>query len=350
MLAACATVAPPQPPSLELPKPPSDLRAMRKGDHVTLTWTDPTITTDRQKIRHLGTTRICRGLETQLTQCGIPVGESVAQPSPTTTRSSDQKVIRSYVDPLPAQIESDSPSAFVTYAIEVLNGAGRGAGVSNQVHVSLARTPPPPQTFAAHITAQGVVMTWTNNIPAASPTSAVHYVYRVYRRPEGSSEQALVGEIPAGSERSLSLTDSTIEWERTYEYRAETVTVIAEQSKPQVAVEVEGDDTAEIKVFAHDFFPPGIPSGLQAVSSGPRQKLFVDLVWAPVTDFDLEGYNVYRHEEGEAPVKANAEPMKTPAYRDQNVVSRKRYFYSVTAVDVRGNESDRSEEASERVP
>jgi hypothetical protein len=348
MFTACATIAPPQPPSLELPKPPSDLRSVRKGDHIALTWTDPTITTDRQKIRHLGATRLCRGLEPQLTQCGTPVGEAAAQPTPTTTRSSEQKIIRSYIDSLPAQLESDNPSAFVTYAVEVLNTAGRGAGLSNQMRVSLARTLRPPQDFAAHVTAQGVVLTWTNNIPAASPSSTVHYVYRVYRRPEGSSEQILVGETPAGSERNLSLTDSTIEWEKTYEYRAETVTVIAHENSPPV--EVEGDDTPEIKVFAHDVFPPAIPSGLQAVSSGPGQKPFVDLIWAPVTDIDLEGYNVYRHEEGEAPVKVNAEPVKAPAYRDANVTSGKRYFYSVSAVDVRGNESGRSEEASEMVP
>jgi hypothetical protein len=347
MFTACATIAPPQPPSLELPKPPWDLRAMRKGDHVTLTWTAPSVTNDRQTIRNVGATRICRGLATQLTQCGSPVGEAAGQPSPTTTRSSKQKIIRSYIDLLPGQLQSDNPSAFVTYAIEVLNAAGRGAGLSNQVRVSLARTLRPPQDFAAHVTGQGVVLTWTNNIAAASPTPPVHYIYRVQRRPEGSSEQILVGEIPARSERSLSLTDSTIEWEKTYEYRAETVTVIAQENKPEL--EVEGDDTPEIKVFAHDVFPPAIPSGLQAVSSGP-QKTFVDLIWAPVTDVDLDGYNVYRHEEGEAPVKVNAEPVKTPAYRDANVMSGKRYFYSVSAVDVRGNESGRSEEASELVP
>ena len=321
---------------------------MRKGDHVTLTWTDPNITTDRQKIRHQGSTRICRGLATQLIECGTPVGEAAAPPNPVPTRSSDQKATRSYVDPLPAQLESDNPSAFLTYAVEVLNSVGRDAGLSNQVQVSLAPTLPPPQDLAAHVTGQGVVLAWTNNIPAASSKSSVHYIYRVYRRPEGSSERILVGEIPAGSERSLSLTDSGIEWEKTYEYRAETVTVVAQENKPEVVV--EGDDTPEIKVFAHDIFPPAIPSGLQAVASGPGQKPFVDLVWAPVTDVDLKGYNVYRHEEGEAPVKLNAAPAKTPAYRDENAVSGKRYFYSVTAVDVRGNESDRSEEANERVP
>jgi len=352
MVAACATIGPPQPPSLELPKPPSDLRATRKGDRVTLTWSAPSVTTDRQTVRSMGPTKICRGFETVLTQCGTPVGEAAAQPSPGTTPSSKQKVARSYTDPLSAQIQTANSASFITYAVEVVNAGGRGAGLSNQVRVSLARTLPPPEDFAARVTGQGVVLAWTSDVPhadsAPGPTQPVHYVYRVYRRLEGSQDQILAGEIPAWGERSLSFTDSSIEWEKTYEYRAETVTVIAQENQPEL--QVEGDDTPEMKVLADDVFPPAVPSGLQAVASGPGQKTFIDLVWAPVSDVDLDGYNVYRHEEGSAAVKVNTEPLKTPSYRDASVVSGKSYFYSVTAVDVRGNESARSEEASEAVP
>jgi fibronectin type 3 domain-containing protein len=42
--------------------------------------------------------------------------------------------------------------------------------------------------------------------------------------------------------------------------------------------------------------------------------------------------------------------VKTPAFRDMNVVAGKTYFYSVSAVDQRGNESGRSEETSEGAP
>jgi hypothetical protein len=350
MFAACATIGPPQPPSLELPKPPSDLRATRKGDRVILTWTAPSVTTDRQMVRSLGPTRICRGSATQLTQCGVPVGEAAAQPRPSTSKL---KVAGTYTDSLPTQLQSDNPSGFMTYAIEVVNAGGRSAGLSNQARVPLVRTLAPPQDFAARVMGQGVLLSWTSDLPHADSAQtgsaqAVHYVYRVYRRLEGSHVPILAGEIPAGGERSLSLTDSAIEWEKTYEYRAETVTVIPQENKPEV--QVEGDDTPEIKVFADDVFPPAVPSGLQAVSSGPGQKTFIDLVWAPVSDVDLDGYNVYRHEEGSAAVKVNAEVLKAPAYRDASVASGKSYLYSVSAVDVRGNESARSEEAGESVP
>jgi fibronectin type 3 domain-containing protein len=116
------------------------------------------------------------------------------------------------------------------------------------------------------------------------------------------------------------------------------------------AVAVEGDDTAEVKVFAHDVFPPATPSGLQAVFSGPGQLPFIDLIWAPVTDADLDGYNVYRSEDGGDAVRVNTELVKAPAFRDTAVVSGKTYSYSVSAVDARGNESGRSEAAGEKAP
>ena len=115
-------------------------------------------------------------------------------------------------------------------------------------------------------------------------------------------------------------------------------------------MEVEGEDTPPVKIFANDIFPPAVPSGLQAVFSGPGQQSFIDLIWSPVSDMDLDGYNVYRHEEGSAPVKVNAVLLKTPSYRDTTVIAGKHYVYAVTAVDVRGNESSHSEEASEDVP
>jgi hypothetical protein len=360
LFTTCATMGPPQPPSLELPKPPTDLRATRKGDRVILAWTVPSVTTDRKTIRNLGPTRICRGLDPKLAQCGVPVGEAAAQANSSAQTSSTsparsslakpskQKVSGSYTDSLPAQLVSDAPSAFITYGVEVLNTDGRGAGLSNQVRVSLVRTFSPPRDFRAQVTGRGVVLKWTNDIRSENADAAIHYVYRVYRRLEGSRQETAVGEIPAMGTADLELTDSNIEWEKTYEYRVETVTVIAQEK--QAVLQIEGDDSAEVKVFADDVFPPAVPSGLQAVFSGPGQKMFIDLVWAPVADVDLDGYNIYRREEGTAAVKVNGGLVKTPAYRDENVVSGRRYFYSVSAVDVRGNESERSEDASETAP
>jgi hypothetical protein len=304
----------------------------------------PTTTTDRQTARSFGPIRICRGTESQLEHCAIAVGEAMLQPSNGTTHS--RAAVGSYTDTLPRALLGDNPGASVTYAIEVPNAEGRSAGLSNQVHVPLVRTLPAPRDFEASVTAQGVVLNWTSDAPPA-PAPTVHYVYRVYRRQEGTHQQILAGEVTAG-ESALSLTDSSIEWERTYFYHADAVTVIGKETGGQE--EVEGDDSQDAKVFADDVFPPAVPSGLQAVFSGPGQQPFIDLIWAPDTDADLAGYNIYRREEGQPPVKLNPELVKTLAYRDASVAPGTHYLYSVTAVDLRGNESARSEEAGETVP
>lgn len=313
---------------------------------MTLTWTIPTTTTDRQTIRTLGPTRICRSVA-DLKDCGNPVSETRTR-NPAVAQSSKQKLSASYTDQLPADLQSDSPSASVTYAVEVLNRDRRGAGISNRVRVPLIHTLPPPPDLQEQVTAQGIVLNWANNIPAVGPHEPIHYLYRVYRREQGEQQAKLVGEVQGGSNPRVSVTDTTFEWQKTYDYYVEAVTVIAEPNQPEV--QVEGEDTPATTAFANDIFPPAVPSGLQAVFSGPGQQPFIDLVWAPETDIDLAGYNVYRREEGTAATKINSELVKTPAYRDTNVVSGKRYVYAVTAVDVRGNESALSGEASEAVP
>src|ERR1041385_7615205 len=115
LFTACATVQPPQPPSLDLPKPPTDLRAARKGSRVTLTWTVPSMTTDRQTARNLGPTRIGRG-PGALKQCGTPIAKMPSRLS--SSSKSGQKISDTYTDTLAADLQSD-PSALITYAVEV---------------------------------------------------------------------------------------------------------------------------------------------------------------------------------------------------------------------------------------
>src|SRR5271165_48154 len=137
-LAGCASIGAPLPPSLELPKAPTDLRAARKGDRVTLTWTIPPRTTDRQRVRFLGNTRICRGLEPTLRECGSCLGD-VPPPADfaESNKSSTKKLTASFTDTLGLDFEVRNSSGSATYAVEVLNRDGRGAGLSNQVHVPL---------------------------------------------------------------------------------------------------------------------------------------------------------------------------------------------------------------------
>lgn len=344
-LASCAQTGPPIPPSLELPKAVTDLRAIRKGNSVTLIWSEPERTTDRLTVRYLGPTRICRTVESELNVCGTPV--AAVPPAPKRPAASQAAGnTQTYVDKLPEALLEQNPVADLTYAVEVFNEDKRSAGLSNRLRIPAVPTLPPPADFAAQLTGDGVVLSWTSSGEALKLPEVQHR-YRIYRRDEAAGKDAVAGEVPVDQAGAMHFLDSGLEWERTYSYR---ITVISIVNRSGAEEQVEGEDSAALRIVAHDVFPPAVPVGLQAVYSGEGQQAFVDLIWAPVTNADLAGYNVYRREENTSAVKLNSGLVKSPAYRDSAIAPGKTYWYSVSAVDVRGNESARSEETSETAP
>src|SRR5215831_18131432 len=108
LIPACGSPGEPLPPSLELARPVSDLRAVRKGNTVTLTWTAPTYTTDRHNIRHPGPTEICR-TPGAFKQCGEPIAKLAP------TKNQDKDASRTYTDTL-ANF-SPNPDASIVYAV-----------------------------------------------------------------------------------------------------------------------------------------------------------------------------------------------------------------------------------------
>lgn len=346
ILVGCAQTGPPLPPSLELPKPPNDLRAIRKGNRITLSWSQPTLTTDRQSIRYIGPTLVCRSLESDIATCTDQVGSLPAPSAPPQKPAEKRAPPLTYTDVLPSAMQQQDPTAEVTYAVEVLNRNARGGGLSNRVHVPTIATLPPPSDLSAELNGDGAVLSWTG--VAESPESAgVLHRYRIYRREDGSEKDAMVAEVRFGEAGSLHFTDSSFVWEKTYFYRVTAVSIV---KRSDSEVQIEGDDSPPVRVIAHDVFPPSVPAGLQAAFSGEGQKPFIDLVWAPVTNADFAGYNVYRVEADGSATKLNSDLVKSPSYRDSAIASGQTYTYSVSSVDVRGNESHRSEPTSESVP
>ncbi len=339
MLCACGVPGVPQPPSLNLPQPVTDLAATRKGDKVTLTWTPPRETTDQETVRRLGVTKICRQVGAQpMTSCTQIVGQVAPRQLPAGKPAQ-------FTEVLPRLLEAENPTGLATYAVVTENPNGRAAGLSNQVKVALAPVPEPPSQLEAKVTEAGV------EISAAGASSSAAQ-YHLFRRSEPNGANVDLGaESPttrAGTAVPLRVLDRSAEWEHTYWYHVTPVVTITADGRQYT---VPGDDSPSVEVFVHDIFPPAAPTGLQAVYSPVQgQAGFIDLTWRPNTESDLAGYNVYRHEEGAAPVKINSELVKTPAFRDEHVEAGKTYFYSVTAVDLRGNESGKSVETSESAP
>lgn len=335
LLTGCGSQGNPLPPSLQLPKPVSDLKAARKGDKVLLTWTAPSETTDQLRIKEMGKTRVCRST-------AAPAAMECAEVAPLPAGAAAASAAAGYTDTLPRELQEQSPAAFAVYTVEVINARGRSAGPSNTAQVPLAPTLPPPSGLKAVVTAEGVALSW-NAPPPPAPGS---YALRVHRHAAGATAAVTAGELLLPAPPAF--LDKNVEWEKSYQYRVAIVTRIAAEGG--TPVEVEGEETPPVEVLVHDVFPPAAPTAVQAVASSAGGQSFIDLTWTSNSEADLAGYNVYRREGDAQPQKNNTELIKTPAFRDSNVGPGRTYFYSITAVDLRGNESGRSEETSESVP
>lgn len=341
-LIACGTPGAPQPPSLNLPKPVSDLKAVRKGETVTLTWTAPSQTTDGALFRHTGKMVVHRG--TNNSQSSSDAGEVPLEPAHKKQKPPAETFKNSIADLL-----GSADADFAIYTVEAVNNSGKSAGQSNQAAAPLVPTPETPKDVQVKVVPQGVSIGWSQTWPPDNHTNlAVQYAYRVMRRLVAPNQQpVLVKQLNAGNQAALVI-DTGIEWEKQYEYWITPVTMWQKDDRQKG--EVEGDDSNVATITTKDVFPPAVPTGLQAVFSQVGPKSFIDLTWNPNTDADLAGYNVYRRTENTQPVKINTELVKTPTFRDENVQPGMKYFYAVSAVDLRNNESAKSQEASETVP
>ncbi len=343
-LSGCGVPGAPLPPSLAIPKPAADVRAVRKGGRVTLIWTVPTEDTDGELIRKPGSMIVSRSSTSKgpfqmVTQ--VPLPAALEEKQRAKAYASDD-IARLVVAP-------DAPDFFF-YRVVSVSSRRRTSTPSNVVLVPAVVTASPPQKLVLGLVPEGITITFELPTPPQTARLNSQFIYRIMRRQTGSStgpaEPVVVGQFKPGVQ-TLPMLDNRIEWEKTYAYWITPVTLW--QSGSQEG-EVEGDDSMAATIFAHDAFPPATPSGLQAVFSGLLEHPGIDLTWTPNTEEDLAGYNVYRRIGTEPPVKINSGPVKTPAFHDSNVSLGQSYSYSVGAIDLRGNESERSAEATESVP
>lgn len=352
----CGTPGAPMPPSLDLPRPVEDLQASRRGDVVTLSWTLPQETTDQTAVRKFGVTRVCRVINQEHMAGCVPV---IEVPPPAGANAGqggaqEEKQVVTARDTVPP--EAKAPDGFAVYAVEVENGRGRSAGLSNQVKVPLAPISQPEFLSEARVLADAVVFEAKITLSSLDPSQER---FRLNRQEKGSGQQVTASEVPRplsgtpGEAISLELRDESFEWEKAYDY---TVTAIAtEKLSGGKSAQFESDPTPALTLTPHDVFAPAKPGGLQAVYSGILQGggNFIDLTWNANSERDLAGYNVYRREQqvpASAATKINSTLLITPSFRDQNIQKGMTYIYSVSAVDVRNNESERSVETSEVVP
>jgi hypothetical protein len=350
LLSGCGQTGTPQPPSLQLPSPVSDLTAKRAGDRVTLAWTMPRRTTDKLPLKGMQPVQICR--RTAEGACFTVGTASYAVGNPA-----------SYDDTLPAELIGISPQ-LLAYSIDVLSMHGRSAGASN---IAYSASGPAPRAFlraSGEISANGVVLRWQPaSLPgtehkvniertllsvATPPESGVKPASRSAFRGSQTlaKEQSLVVRLPPGPDPGKAL-DPDAAFDQRYSYRISRVTTVSVGGK---SIDIQGPVSAEILVATKDIFPPAAPIGLAAVAAPDDGA--IDLSWASNLESDVAGYAVYRSEAGGVPVRISSpgKVIDTSAFRDSTAVAGREYTYSVTALDHDGNESTRSAEVKETLP
>lgn len=343
-LLGCGVPGAPLPPSADIPRFVGDLKAVRKGDTVTLTWTRPTETSDGELIRKPGKMLVQRALRSDQTSdlSFQTISELPLHP----TLKEDRGEQATATDTL-TNLLRPGGAAFAVYMVLAQGHNGKSFGLPNRVSVPLVPNLPPPQKISATPVPAGIMLAWEPS--GAVPTTAntqTQYAYKILRRLQGAKEPVLITQMNAvNPERNF--IDTGIEWEKSYQYWIVPVTLWQDGNRKG---EIEGDDSPVADVLVHDSFPPANPSGVEAVYSASAPNSFIDITWTANTEPDLAGYNVYRHTGNERPVKINSDLVKTPRFADPGVQPGMKYFYSVTAVDLRGNESGKAEETSETVP
>lgn len=314
------------------PKSQPDLRATRQGDKVTLTW---------RQTYPIANLRICRSISSAPSDpeaCAQTIGEISAAEHLVRRKSNGE-----FIDTLPAA-EQSSTLQFAVYRLELRDARGQLVGFSNAASVPLAPVLP-ANGLHSELDARGVYLIWENEIEGPSPS--FKFDYRIYRREKGSSNRVAIpfvrGVIHTREGERWSGVDTNIEWEKTYWYSVAPVTRVYSQDG-QLIGEVEGADSPALQITTHNVFPPDAPQGLLVLVTQRRSEKFVDLLWAPNVEKDISGYNIYRRSENGQQERISSVPMTMRSFQDANVEAAHAYFYSISAVDKRGNESPKSQE------
>ena len=100
---------------------------------------------------------------------------------------------------------------------------------------------------------------------------------------------------------------------------------------------LESPKSAVVRVPSQDFTPPEPPAGLD-VSSFDRTAGTAQLYWNPSPSADLSGYRVYR-QGAEGPRSPVTALLFAPKFEDQTLLEEGVFSYSITAIDLAGNES-----------
>ncbi len=348
LAAGCGAPGDPVPPSPPVPAAIKDLTAHQAGDGAQLSFTLPSNSISGEKLPAPPAVEILRGAVR-------PDGSADAK-SFRVVYTIPGALVESYradgqvrfTDPIAPEETKAHPGGAVAYVVRTRATQKRASADSNVVSLRVFPVPAPIASVEARVTESAVELTWPVPVRTAAGEPAPAIIgYRVYcseihpSAPSSSPEDLPQGKpeshavLPASFE-SNNYRDTSVVFDHTYVYIVRSVI----QGEGE---ELESSDSRPVKVTPHDTFPPAPPQGLVAalLPGLAPGTVVVDLSWSINLETDLAGYRVYRSEqEGARGQFVTPELLPTPAVRDRSVQPGHRYWYTVTAVDRAGNESE----------
>lgn len=364
LLIGCGVPGEPTERKPPIPTAVTDLAASQEGDNVILTFTLPKDSIEGRELKQPPAIEIFRDFQ-PLPSNPAPSSVSAATANPTllvtipsamVPQFDTRRQIR-YEDALKPEDFTQHPNAQAVYMVRTRTSPKKVSANSNAAVLRVAPAADPITDLKAEITHQGVILTWTPPQKTAVGPAPPIALYRIFRReiPQTTAPAPAAGalptqlanpSVPIDETAALPFRDTQIQFGKTYRY---TVRSVAQYPDLQV----ESLDSPVIEVTPLDTFPPAAPQDLVVVlvPGQGNAPAYLDLSWSISAENDISGYNIYRAEqEGASGQKQNPDLLRTPAFRDMNIVPGHRYFYTVTAVDRVGNESPASAAASGEVP
>jgi hypothetical protein len=348
LTAGCGAPGDPVPPSPPVPAAIKDLTAHQAGDGVELSFTLPSNSISGEKLPAPPAVEILRGT---VRRDGSADAKSfrVVYTIPGALVDSyraDGRV--RFTDPIAPEETKAHPGGAVTYIVRTRASQKRASKDSNVVTLRMFPVPAPVASVEARVTESAVELTWPvpARTAAAEPVSTITG-YRICRSEiHPSAPTSSPEDLPQGrpeshaallaSSESNNYRDTSFVFEHTYVYIVRSVIQVEGD-------ELESSDSQPVTVTPHDTFPPAPPQGLVAalLPGLATGTVVVDLSWSINLETDLAGYRVYRTEqEGTRGQLVTPELLPTPAVRDRSVQPGHRYWYTVTALDRAGNESE----------
>jgi hypothetical protein len=270
-------------------------------------------------------------------------------------------------DTLPPEL-SQGPLRLLVYRVSVLNRAGKSEGDSAPAYTAAGPTPVPVTGFAVIPRRKGIILSWQATNQPASTTGWIRFDRTRTSAPppqpepteNNSSRNLLTGRNTPGepaeqilrlpestAQRQASAIDATAHTGNSYRYIAQRVEQVTIASR---SIEIAGLPSAPAETAYADVFPPPVPTGL--VSAADTAAKAIDLDWTPDVDPGLAGYIVYRRAAGTSQppqrISPAGKPVTSSNWTDTTALPGQRYAYSVSAIDVSGNESARSAEIEDQ--